>query len=388
MEDPNKKVRNLLEQLIESGKEIGLQVAAYLDGQLVIDVCAGVADPATGRTVEKDTLFAAASCTKGITATCIHILADRKAIDYDLPIANIWPEFAAHGKDQITIRHALTHQAGIPQMPDNVTPEMMCDWDAMCTAIADLPPLWEAGKKTGYHALTFGWILGEVVRRADGRPISVFLQDEICKPLGIKDLYLGIPDEVEDRVANTSAAPPPPDAPVPPPDLLFLRAIPLVILMSGFANRPDTRRASIPAGLGIMTAQALARHYAALAQGGELDGTRILSPESIGIATQLQTEAYDEVVGPIPGYPQPVRKALGYWLGGPRTPADSYHAAMGDKSTTFGHPGAGGMIAFADPEQRFSFAFLKNYSPPMGASGPDSAYTVAQSVRTVLGLSE
>jgi len=388
MEKANQQVQRVLDQLTESGAEVGLQVAAYLDGKLVIDAWAGVADQTTGRPVTSDTLFMAMSCTKGITATCIHILADRGVLDYDTPIAQYWPEFAAHGKGKVTVRHGLTHQAGIPQMPAGVTPEMICDWNAMCAAIADLPPLWEPGSKTGYHAITYGWILGEVIRRVDGRPISEFVQQEIGHPLGIADLYIGIPDAVEARVATFTAPPPPPNAPAPPPDLLFLRALPPSVLTPAIQNSADYHRASVPAANGIMTARALARHYAALAQGGEMDRNRILTPERIRIATQLQTEAFDEVVGPIPGYPKPVRKALGYWLGGLRTPANSYHGAMGLRSATFGHPGAGGMIAFADPEQRFAFAFLKNFSTPIGAPGPDPAYVVAQAVRAALGLAE
>lgn len=388
MENANEEVKNLLNQLVESGAEVGLQVAAYLDGNLVIDACAGIADQATGRPVAIDTLSVAASCTKGITSTCIHILADRGVFDYDTPIAHFWPEFAANGKDLVTLRHVLSHKAGIPQMPDGVTPEMLCDWDTMCAAIAALPPLWEPGSKTGYHALTFGYILGEVVSRVDGRPIAQFVQEEICRPLSVSDIYLGIPDDVEDRVAACTAPPPPPNPPALPPDLLFPRAIPLFLLTPAVINRPDIRRASIPAALGIMTARSLARHYAALAYNGELDGIRILSPERVHIAIQLQTDDFDEVTGPIPGYPQPCRRALEYELGGPRTPAETYHSAMGRKNTTFGHPGAGGMIAFVDLEKRFAFAFLKNLQKPMWGPSPDSAYTVANLVRTALGLSD
>jgi CubicO group peptidase (beta-lactamase class C family) len=387
MENANEQVQDVLNRLVQDGPEVGLQVAAYLNGKLVIDAWAGVAHPSTGRPVTADSLFVAASCTKGIVTTCIHMLADRGALDYDRPICHYWPEFAARGKEKVTVRHALTHQAGIPQMPEMTSPLIMCDWDAMCAAIADLEPLWDPGTKTGYHALTFGWILGEVLRRVDGRPIAQFVQEEICRPLGMDDIYIGITDAVEHRVAPPIIPPPPPDAPPWPPGLLFLKAIPPSIL----ALPPDVlravNRASIPASHGFMTARALARHYAALAQGGELDGVRLVTRERITIATELQTEAFDEVLHQIP-YPRPIRKALGFWLGGARTPAHTYWGAMGLKATSFGHPGMGGMIAFADPEQRFSFAFLKNFWTPMGAALPDPAYVVAQTVRNALGLTE
>ena len=388
MENANEQIKSILDQLVNSGVEVGLQVAAYLDGKLIVDACAGVADQATGRSVSGDTLFVAASCTKGIVSTCIHILADKGVLDYDTPIVHFWPEFAANGKELVTVRHVLSHTAGIPQLPDGITLEMMCDWEEMCTAIAALPPLWEPGSKTGYHAMTFGWILGEVVRRVDSRPISQFVRDEICLPLGISDIYLGIPDDVEDRVATCTAPPPPPNTPAIPPELLFLRTVPLSMLTPAGMNRSDLRRACIPSAFGIMNARSLARHYDALIHSGKMHKNQVLSQERVSIAIQLQTENFDEVVGPIPGYPQPCRKALGYWLGGPRYPAESYHGAMGLRDTTFGHPGAGGMVAFADLEQRFSFALLKNLATPMWATGPDSAYIVANAVRTALGLSE
>jgi CubicO group peptidase (beta-lactamase class C family) len=388
MKEANERVQPVLDQLVQGGTEVGLQVAAYLDGRLVVDAWAGMANPAAGRPVTGDTLFKAQSCTKGIVATCIHILADRGMLDYDMPIAHYWPEFATHGKERVTIRHALTHQAGIPQMPEQTTLEMMCDWDTMCTAIADLEPLWEPGTKTGYHALTFGWILGEVLRRVDGRSIARFVQEEICRPLGTEDIYIGTTEAVEPRVA-TPVTPSPPSNPTPlPPGLLLLRAIPA--LTNPAAKRhPDVQRAlnraSIPSSGGFMTARALARHYAALAQGGELNGVHILTPELIRVASQLQTEAFDEVLGPV-SYPAPVRKALGYWVGGQLTPANTYWGSLGLRNTTFGHTGMGGLVAFADPEQRFAFAFLKNFSAPMNAPLPHSAYMVAQAARAALGL--
>lgn len=386
MADANSKIKSMLEELTESGKEIGLQVAAYLNGELVIDTWAGVADPTTGKLVEEDTLFLVASCTKGITATCIHILAERGLLEYDTPIPQVWPEFAKNGKDKITIRHALTHEAGIPQMPTGLQPETLCDWDKMCKAIANLKPLWEPGTKTGYHAATYGWILGEIARRVDGRSLTEFIQEEICSPLDIKDLYVGIPDEVEERIALYTAAPPLAGAPSPPADLLAIQAVPPNLFNPDVINRGDFRRACVPASNGIMTARALARHYAVLAEGGELDGVRILSPERLVQATQLHTDAYDEVMGPVPGSTQPIRKALGYFLGGPCKPSNNYRAALGESQFTFGNPGAGGMIAFADPQQRFSFAFLKNFMPAGGSTEPDSAYKVAQAVRAELNL--
>ncbi len=208
MADPQGRAQAALDDLVKRGVERGLQVAAYYNGELVVDAWAGVADASTGRIVDGDTLFTVFSTTKGVTATAIHLLADRGKLDYDTPIAVYWPEFGAHGKENVTVRQALTHTAGIPQMPYCVEPNDLSDWDGMCAAIADLQPLWKPGTRTGYHSVTFGWILGEVARRADGRSIAQIVQDDICRPLGITSLYLGIPATVEASVATIELTPP------------------------------------------------------------------------------------------------------------------------------------------------------------------------------------
>ncbi len=277
MVDVQASIQALLDELTATDAERGLQVAVYCDGDLVVDAWAGVADPATGQRVDGETLFTVFSTTKGIAATVIHLLADRGLVTYDTPIARYWPEFGVHGKEQLTLRHALTHRAGIPQMPDGVGPVEMCDWDTMCRGIADLAPLWEPGTVSCYHALTYGWILGEVARRVDGRPFGQLIQDEICTPLGITSLFVGLPAAVEDRVAPLEVSPdavaslaelPSSSADPLSPAMLSLRAVPPALLpLHTVFNREDVRRACIPAAGGIMNARALARHYAALASG-------------------------------------------------------------------------------------------------------------------------
>ncbi|RIK43699.1 MAG: EstA family serine hydrolase [Chloroflexi bacterium] len=368
----NERVQHLLDERVASGEEIGLQVAVYIGGEQVVDAWAGVADEATGRKVDGDTLFTSWSTTKGFVATCIHILADRGLLDYDTPVATYWPEFGANGKESVTVRHALTHSAGIPQMPDGVTPEMMTDWDAMCAAIAAHEPLWEPGTKTGYHAWTFGWILGEIVQRVSGRSLAQFAQDELCRPLGITDFYLGIPDAVEPRVAplrqdpqhleNTLSA-----------SGLNRRVAPPHVTTAEVVNRPDFRRASIPGGGGIMTARAIARHYAMLAGFGALDGARILSPERVELIRALQTDANDKVLG------GPIRKGLGYFLGGDVDKGG--HATIGRSDGAFGHAGNGGSIGFADPERKLALGLTKNYMRAVPAGQQSTAYLVAELVR-------
>ncbi len=373
-EQATRRVRAVLETLVESGEEMGLQAAAYLDGELVVDAWAGLADQDTGRPVDGETLFTVFSTTKGITATCIHMLADRGRLEYDTPIREYWPEFGQSGKHRATVRDGLTHRIGIPQMPDGATPEMMCDWNGMCQALAAMEPLWEPGTKTGYHGYTFGWVLGEVVRRINGRPISQFVQDEICRPLGIEGLYIGIPDTVEGRVATLRNAPPPPDAPPPAPDSLLMRAIPRAVTTAGkIFNRPDVRRASIPGAGGIMSARGIARHYAMLAGAGALGGARLLTANRVETARTFQTDDLDVVIG------QPTRKGMGYFLGG------GAFSAMGPPGA-FGHPGAGGSIGFADPDTGLAVGFTKNLLRMGDAPERTAAYLVAEEVRGALGL--
>ncbi len=374
MADPQRTVQALLDELVETDAERGLQVAAYLDGELVIDTWSGLADPATGRLVTGETLFTVFSVSKGITATIVHQCAERGLLDYDTPIAAYWPEFGIAGKEGITVRQALAHTAGVPHLPTTIQAADLCDWAGICQTIAAETPLWSPGTQTGYHALTYGWLLGEVVRRVTGKPIAELVQTEICAPLGISDIYFGIPDEVEARVATMETDPHPAPFPPIPPDALINRAIPLSIQpLADFANNPQVRRASIPAGGGIMTARAIARHYAALA-GGPHAGVQLLSPERIAIATTLQTEQTDLALG------TPGRKALGYALGQALSPRS-------ERITAFGHSGAGGAEGYADPQYHFALGFAKNRMVT-NLPGEGSTYRIATTVRAALGIPE
>src|SRR6266568_2877393 len=169
--------------------------------QAVRQVLQSLADEASGRPVDGDTLFMLSSTTKGVTATCVAILADKGKLDYDRPVASYWPEFGAHGKDKVTLREVIAQRSGVPQTPVGYTPEWLSDWDRMCRGIADLTPMFPPGERTSYASLTYGHMMGEVVRRADGRPIQQVLQEEIAKPLGSIDVYLGVPDAALPRVA-------------------------------------------------------------------------------------------------------------------------------------------------------------------------------------------
>lgn len=355
------RVQQLLDRLVNEGHECGLQVAVYKDGRLVVDAWAGLADLATRRPVDGRTLFPVYSTTKGVAATAIHLLVERGRLDYDMCVADCWPEFAARGKGQITLRQVLNHTSGIPQMPPGIGFAELCDWDAMCRAIADLEPLWAPGTNRVYHAMTFGWIVGEVARRVDGRPFQRIIREDICRPLGIEDLYVGIPDVVEPRVATLDA----PGDPPPPFEGISAQAIPAWLgPLDLVINRPDVRRACIPASNGIMSARAISRHYAALLPGG-VDGFELLPPHRVRLATQVP-----ELCGPIGDTPPPPI-ALGYFR-------------MSPDNSCFGHGGYGGSMGFADPGHRLAFGFAKNRCRESPA-GKGTTQAVIDTVRAALG---
>jgi CubicO group peptidase (beta-lactamase class C family) len=334
-----RRVEEILAEAVENGTEVGLQAAAYLGQELVVDAAAGVADTRTGRAVDSTTLFHAFSCGKAVTATAVHLLADRGRLSYSAPIAAYWPEFGTRGKNAITVRHVLSHTSGVPRLPATTTLGDLCDWEVACRLICDLEPLWKPGSKTGYHGLTYGWILGEVVRRLDGRDIRSFVEQEITGPLGIDDcLGLGIPADLIARVAVHLD-----DGVVPPPALAGVLADEQPA--AAWANDPAYLRACIP-GTATGSARGLARLFAALANGGAFGGVRLLSEARLSAATAVAVDARDVLSGNL------VRRGLGYLLG------RSGHV-MGDAGT-FGHNGLGGTLVLADPAHGLSFALVKN----------------------------
>ena len=338
----NDKVRALLEEIVRDTPEIGLQVAAYHNGKLAIDAWAGMADESKKTSVDGDTMFMLSSTTKGITATCMHALVEKHKLSYDMPIVKVWPEFGQNGKDTATLRHALSHQTGVPQTPVGYTPDWLPDWDRMCRGIAALKPMYPIGQRTAYHSLNFGYINGEILRRVDGRTIGQFLQDEVCKPLGINGVYLGVPERELHRVAVLTDAPPAPadyDA--------RMVGEPAGSYVAKVFNRRDVQQAAIPGSGGIMSARGLARHYAMLANWGELEGVRVLPEARVRAGIELQTFEWDEV------YWVRVRRALGYRRGRDTGPLAADEA--------FGHVGGGGSFGYADPSRRLGIGFTKNY---------------------------
>ncbi|OKJ02906.1 beta-lactamase [Kitasatospora sp. CB01950] len=362
-------VQRTIDLLVASGEELGIQVAVYRHGRPVVDAVAGVADPATGRPVTPDTPFFAASTGKGVTATVVHVLAERGVLAYDTPIVDLWPEFGAHGKQKATLRHALTHSIGVPAVPARLTVPDLADRDAMCALIADAEPWWEPGTATGYHAVTWGYVLGEVVRRATGRPISQVLREEVAAPLGIADeLYFGVPASQLGRIARLVDAPGSAEAiAAMPADLPLFKATPPALTPGAdYGNNPLVLGSDIPSG-GTMSARAVARMYAALLD--EVDGVRLVPDARLREITALATADTDRMIG----FPAP--RALGYNLGRPG--ADPHRTL-----TVFGMPGMGGSTAWADPATGLAFALTRNRFFPGPATTADRLSTLIAETAT------
>ncbi len=374
----NAVVRKAIDAAIAAGQEIGVQVAAYRGSELVVDTWGGLADESTGRAVDGDTLFNVYSVTKAVAATALHIQAERGHIEYEAPVSRYWPEYGKHGKEKTTVRDVLTHRAGVPQMPADVTAERMCDWQWMTAAIADLEPLAEPGSKTLYLSMTYGWIVGELVSRTDPahRSLGRFVREELAEPLGITDLWIGIPDAVESRIAKqTDAMVPVPPAYLPP---LFLASMPAqVALHPPVFERADVRRAEVAGVGGIFNARSEARFWALLANGGELDGTRLLSRARVAALNEPRMNA-TEPDAVMFGIPLPISVG-GYWLGGPNTPVCS---AASPRALC--HPGQGGCIGWADPDTQVAVAICHNRLFNASSPAEDPILPIANAVRAAL----
>ena len=355
-ERAQRAMQALLDELVRDGSELGVQLTAYLRGARVVDAWAGTADPATGRAVDGQTLFPVFSVTKGMTATVIHRLAERGRLRYDMPVAEVWPEFAKHGKGAITVRQVLSHTAGVHLLPAGLTEAQLFDWAGMVKVVADLVPAYPPGERTVYHAMSWGWIVGEVARRVDGRPIGQLIREEVCIPLGIEhDLFVGLPDAEAGRAAMLEEIFAPGAEPAARDDGQP-REVPSALLpMHARMNKPQWRRVCLPGSSGIMTARAIAHHYAALLSGG-VDGVELLRVNSVREATRRHNPPND------PGAsPETRSRGLGYALGGGAS-------EMGTRPSAFGHIGYGGSIGYADPDHGLAVGLTKNRFSPRGAT--------------------
>ncbi len=356
----DERVEAALEHALSLG-EVGVQVAAYLGEELIVDAGAGSVERG-GEPVGTSSLFSVFSVTKGIVATCLHLLAERGEIAYDELVSAYWPEYGRRGKEATTVADVLAHRAGIPQMPPGVTPEKMCDWDWMIAGIEDAEPRFAPGTTNAYHELVWGWIAGELIRRADpaNRPVERFLAEELCGPLGIDSLFLGVPDSELGRVAPVICD----WSPQPGANPLFDESMPLAVFPGpDVHNRRDVRQGVHPGAGVIMNARSGARLFSLLANRGSLAGRRYLSAERIAsfAAPRPDAETVDRVMGWVAWV-----GIGGYWLGGESPPA---YPLLGPNPHVLAHPGIGGSIAWADPDLGLSVSICHNWMQPDPVQG-------------------
>lgn len=348
---------NHIEHSINTGREEGIQLCVYHRGTCIVDITRGVRDDA-GTPLSPNDLILVWSTSKGITATCMHILAERGLINYDDAVSRYWPEFAKHGKSAISIRHVMSHTAGVPHLPDWVTNDDFADYSRMCTIMADMVPVSRAGQIPAYHGLTYGWPLAKVLEAVDGRPFGQFVQEEICWPLDIHDLFIGLPTERIGSAARLSHD-------------LGAAIVGAAFDPTEMANHPGIRATCMPAANMMASARAIARVYASLIGEG-VDGVRLLTPRRVEIATKVQRWAHDHTLETERGF------GLGYFLG-------SSLPGMGVRDTTFGHDGFGGAIGFADPEHELAFAMTKTRMT-LTPNAPTFNAELATIVRTHLNI--
>ena len=359
-------VREAFAANFAAGREVGASFAASVDGRLVVDLWGGHTDAARTRPWERDTILNVWSVTKAMTTLCAHVLVDRGLLDVDAPVAEYWPEFAEAGKATLPVRHVLAHQAGLAAIRAPLPSEAFYDWPCMTAALAAESPWWEPGSASGYHALTFGFLVGEVVRRITGRTLGAFLRAEVAQPLGA-DFHIGLPASEDPRVAEmipptaAEAAAAGPQAEIDPESMLGkLMRNPLVT--PPMANQPAWRRAEVPAANGHGNARSVVRVLSALACGGTLDGERVLGAETIARAIEPQWEGRDLVLN------IPMRWALGFMR-------SSSVLSLGPNPRAFGHGGWGGSLGIADPDGRVAWAYVMNKMSP-GTTGDSRTATM------------
>ncbi len=349
------RVRDAFIQNFEQRNEVGAAASVVVDGRSVVDLWAGHADQAKTRPWNRDTIVNVWSTTKGLCAMCAHRLADQGKLDFDAPVAKYWPEFAQGGKGSIPVSYLLNHRAGLAAIKAPLTAADIFSWEKVTNELARQEPWWKPGTRHGYHAITFGWLVGEVVRRISGKSLGTYFRDEIAKPLGA-EAYIGIGPEFDARVAEIIYAPEPKPGErnifaemMKDPASVSAMALfnPPTIFLPATTNSRAWRGAEIPGANGHANARALARIYGTLARGGEVDGVRLFGPREIERCYTEQSRGQDAVL------PLTTRFGLGFMLSQPE-------AQMGPNAHTFGHPGAGGSLGFADPDAKVGFGYVMN----------------------------
>lgn len=344
------RVKSAFVRNFKSDLEVGASFAATINGKFVIDIWAGYADAAQTRHWEKDTIVNVYSTTKVMTVLCSLMLVDRGLLDLDAPVAKYWPEFAQAGKEKLPVRYLFSHTSGLPGFEEKIPAEALYDWDRIINLLAAQKPWWKPGTKSGYHSLTHGYLLGELIRRITGKTVGTFFREEVAKPLNA-DFHIGLPKEFDSRVGEL----------IPPemPDLEKIGEqfnLDVTLAIKTLSNPPLTaelsktrawRGAEIPAANGHGNARSIARILSALACGGEIDGIRLLSLETIEKSIEEQSYKPDLVLM------LPIRFGLGWGLTSKEMP-------IGPNPRTFYWGGWGGSVAVVDLDAKLSFSYVMN----------------------------
>ncbi|MCW7942847.1 beta-lactamase [Streptomyces hygroscopicus] len=357
-------VRAAFEENFREREELGAAVTVTLDGKTVVDLWGGWTDAARTRAWERDTVVNVWSTTKGPAALCLHILADRGLLDLDAPVAAYWPEFAAAGKGSVLVRHLLSHRAGLAGLREPHSVDQLYDWELTVARLSATEPWWEPGTRSGYHALTYGFLVGEVVRRVSGLLPGAFLDREVTGPLGI-DFTIGLPDKEAGRAAELVQ---PPAANSGEQAAVFAQLTPTALAAlanplvgAAEAGTPEWRAAELPALNGHGTARAVAALYGIFAGRGSWGGRQVLSPEAAERVREGQGTCRDLVLGA--GLGRDTEIGLGLWLSGPE-------GSYGPNPRAFGHDGFGGSCGLADPEAGVSLGYVMNRMGPRIADDP------------------
>jgi len=348
------RVRDAFEANFQSNAEVGAAFCLHVKSRKVVDLWGGTTD-VDGKRWQESTPVVVFSTTKGAAAVCAMMLVDRKQLDVDAPVARYWPEFAAGGKADMPVRMLLNHQAGLPVVDAQLSREDVLAVKPVVAALAEQTPVWPPGTQHGYHAMTYGWLVGELVRRITGKSLGTFFKEEVAGPLGL-DFWIGLPADVEPRVARLVPSPPPTDPTVLAqmqaffgPNSLAMRALTLNGALTGAPgdtpfNTPEVHRTEMPAANGITNARSLSRMYAACI--GTVKGTRLFGKRTLDKALRIQSDGPDAVLGLRTTF------GLGFMRTGPEIPL------LGPNS--FGHAGAGGSLGFGDFDAGVGFGYVMN----------------------------
>jgi len=375
--DLQRSVQTLLDRLVREGREIGIQVAAYHGPRKVVDAFAGrVGEQADAAAVSHETLFPLFSVAKGVVTLAAQRQMELGALDPDAPIASYWPEFGANGKGRVTMRHVLTHRSGVPQLPRETSLDDIKDWDRIVGIIAAQPLLHAAGEKSFYQAMTYGWMIGEAVRRTDPRhrPLETFVREEILAPLGIDAFFFTLDDTLRKRVGTLSGLGYPP---LPDTSPMRIGMPPALDLTPAIFNTATMQSRLNPAVGGYANAASVARIFAMLANHGTLDGVRLFSPKSVERMAQLRPNP--EEVDAYLGHATPLSYG-GFWLGGPQKPS------VGSRANILFSLGTGGSLGWADADYELAVAIVHNKMYYGQTPATDPALAIGKCIRAGLGI--